>query len=81
MNALKKSCLTAVIGLLSLSGCADTHVSDTCPSPTFLRCSTICEVERKQLSDEALNDLISVTGTMIKLQETSTEKEALGCKC
>lgn len=68
-----------MIGTLSLSGCSTQSISDVCPSPHFLSCETLCEFKRKDISDGALNDVIGVTGTMLKLK-TTEKKQSCVCK-
>lgn len=70
-----------VTALSVLSGCASTHVHNQCPDPHYLSCKSVCELEAKEISDAALNDLIGMTGVMMKLDEVRVEKEKLGCSC
>lgn len=65
-----------LIGLLALSGCSKTVVSDVCPEPHLLRCSTVCELQDANISDSALNDMLSVTNVMLKLNAKPD-----GCEC
>lgn len=67
-----------LVAVIALSGCASTVTNNPCPQSRYLSCSTVCELEAKNISDGALNDMLTVTGVMIKLQEGTARRE---CEC
>ena len=81
MKRLNAKYLIVLTALLAGSGCAQTTVNNVCPAPYHFSCSVICEFERGDVSDTALNELMAVTGVMLKLREVTDDKTELGCVC
>jgi hypothetical protein len=81
MKRLNVKSLIVLTAALSLSGCASTHVNNVCPHPHFIQCEALCELTGGDVSDTALNELMAVTGVMLKLREVTDDKTELGCVC